>query len=135
MKLVIAALVLGVLALLPRLAACAEKIAERAAERSLRLSSREAIEPAVSSSVPPPANVHAPFQPDSDLEPVLDLLPHPEARRGSPSSCANDHDFCYDPTNGHIVYKPARELMPDIPGLKRENISVKRDRIVFRYSF
>ena len=25
--------------------------------------------------------------------------------------------------------------MPDLPGLNRENISVKRDRIVFRYSF
>jgi hypothetical protein len=25
--------------------------------------------------------------------------------------------------------------MPDLPGLQRENISVKRDRIVFRYSF
>jgi hypothetical protein len=25
--------------------------------------------------------------------------------------------------------------MPDIPGLQRENISVKRDRIVLRYSF
>jgi len=25
--------------------------------------------------------------------------------------------------------------MPDIPGLQRENISLKRDRIIFRYSF
>ena len=131
MKLLIVALAVGILAVLPRLAACAEK----AAEKALRLSSREAIEPAVSSASLPPPTVHAPFQPDADVEPVLDLLPHPEARRGSPSSCAGDHDFCYDPTNGHIVYKPARELMPDIPGLKRENISVKRDRIVFRYSF
>jgi hypothetical protein len=131
MKLVIVALALGVLALLPRLAACAEKVAEKA----LRLTSREAIEPAISASVAPPSNVHAPFQPDADLEPVLDLLPHPEARRGSPSSCAGDRDFCYDPSNGHIVYKPARGLMPDLPGLKRENISVKRDRVVFRYSF
>jgi len=131
MKLLLLALVLGAVALLPRLAACAEK----AAEKALRLSSREAIAPAVSASIEPPQSVHAPFLPDADVEPVLDLLPHPEARRGSPSSCANDHDFCYDPTNGHIVYKPARKLMPDIPGLKRENISVKRDRIVFRYSF
>ena len=28
-----------------------------------------------------------------------------------------------------------RQFMPDIPGLQRENISVKRDRIVLRYSF
>jgi hypothetical protein len=135
MKLVIVALVLGVLALLARPATCAEKVAEKSADKSLRLSSREAIEPAISASVPPPSNVHAPFQPDADLEPVLDLLPHPESRRGSPSSCNGEHDFCYDPANGHIVYKPARQLMPDIPGLKRENISVKRDRVVLRYSF
>ena len=131
MKLLIVALAVGLAAVLPRLAACAEKSAEKA----LRLSSREAIAPAVASVSLPPPNVHAPFQPDADVEPVLDLLPHPEARRGSPSSCEGRSDFCYDPTNGHIVYKPARELMPDIPGLKRENISVKRDRIVFRYSF
>jgi hypothetical protein len=128
MKLLLFALALGIAAVLPRLASCAEK--------ALRLSSKEALAPALSSpSALPPQNVHAPFLPDADLEPVVDLLPHPEARRGSPSSCAGDHDFCYDPTNGHIVYKPARELMPDLPGLKRENISVKRDRIVFRYSF
>lgn len=129
MKLLLLALALGVAAFLPRLAACAEK--------ALRLSSKEAIATAISSSPtePPPSNVHAPFLPDADLEPVVDLLPHPEARRGSPSSCNGERDLCYDPTNGHIVYKPARELMPDLPGLKRENISVKRDRVVFRYSF
>jgi hypothetical protein len=128
MKLLLFALAFGIVASLPRLAACAEK--------ALRLSSREALAPAISSaSAPPPSNVRAPFLPDADLEPAVDLLPHPEARRGSPSSCAGERDLCYDPTNGHIVYKPARELMPDIPGLKRENISVKRDRVVFRYSF
>lgn len=130
MKLPIVAVAVG-LAALPRLAACAE----RAAEKALRLSSREAIAPAVASVDLAPPSVHAPFLPDADVEPVLDLLPHPEARRGSPSSCQGQRDLCYDPTNGHIVYKPARELMPDIPGLKRENISVKRDRVVFRYSF
>ena len=128
MKLLLLALALGIAALLPRMAACAEK--------ALRLSSKEALAPAISSSsTAPPSNVHPPFLPDADLEPVVDLLPHPESRRGSPSSCEGERDFCYDPTNGHIVYKPARELMPDLPGLKRENISVKRDRIVFRYSF
>jgi hypothetical protein len=127
MKLLIVALAVGLAVLLPRLAACAEK--------SLRLAPKEAIAPAVSAATLAESNVHAPFLPDADLEPVLDLLPHPEARRGSPSSCSGERDFCYDPTNGHIVYKPARELMPDLPGLKRENISVKRDRIVFRYSF
>ena len=53
----------------------------------------------------------------------------------SRSSCNSDRSLCYDAASGRIVYKPARALMPDIPGLTRENISVKRDRIVLRYSF
>lgn len=56
-------------------------------------------------------------------------------RARSRSSCDSDRVLCYDPDSGRIVYKPARALMPDIPGLTRENISVKRDRIVLRYSF
>jgi hypothetical protein len=65
-----------------------------------------------------------------------DLLPRRDERlEQSRSSCSGDRSLCYDPGSGRIVYKPARMLMPDIPGLQRENISVKRDRIVFRYSF
>jgi hypothetical protein len=68
--------------------------------------------------------------------PSLDLSAQaarpPERSR---SSCAGSADLCYDTTAGHLVYKPARQFMPDIPGLRPENISVKRDRIVFRYSF
>lgn len=53
----------------------------------------------------------------------------------SRSSCASDRSLCYEPTTGRIIYKPARALMPAIPGLRRENISVKRDRITLKYSF
>jgi hypothetical protein len=96
--------------------------------KALRLEPKEAM----LGSAP---SMRAPFViPDGD--PVdLDFVPHPESRRGAPSSCDGDSSLCYDPTNGHLVYKPARDFMPDIPGLQRENISVKRDRIVFRYSF
>ncbi len=69
-------------------------------------------------------------------EPELDLLPHRDPRQEqSRSSCASERSLCYDPDSGRVVYKPARALMPDIPGLQRENISVKRDRIVLRYTF
>jgi len=69
-------------------------------------------------------------------EPELDLLPRRDERlEQSRSSCSGSRSLCYDPGSGRIVYKPARMLMPDIPGLQRENISVKRDRIVLRYSF
>ena len=69
-------------------------------------------------------------------EPELDLLPRRDQRlEQSRSSCSGARSLCYDPGSGRIVYKPARMLMPDIPGMQRENISVKRDRIVLRYSF
>ena len=69
-------------------------------------------------------------------EPDPELLPRRDERlEQSRSSCAGDRSLCYDPNSGRIVYKPARALMPDLPGLQRENISVKRDRIVLRYSF
>ena len=53
----------------------------------------------------------------------------------SRSSCESERDLCYEPGSGKIVYKPARDFMPDIPGLKREGMSVKRNRITWRYSF
>ncbi len=69
-------------------------------------------------------------------EPDPELLPRRDERlEQSRSSCSSDRSLCYDPTSGRIVYKPARALMPDLTGLQRENISVKRDRIVLRYSF
>jgi hypothetical protein len=87
---------------------------------------------ALSTTVP---HNYAPFVSPS-AEPELDLLPRRDERlEQSRSSCSSDRALCYDPHSGRIVYKPARMLMPDIPGLQRENISVKRDRIVLRYSF
>jgi hypothetical protein len=68
--------------------------------------------------------------------PSLGLSAQPaRAPERSRSSCAGSTELCYDTTSGHLVYKPARQFMPAIPGLRPENISVKRDRIVFRYSF
>jgi hypothetical protein len=69
-------------------------------------------------------------------EPDLELVPRRDLRdEQSRSSCHGERALCYDPASGRIVYKPARAFMPDIPGLQPENISLRRDRIVFRYSF
>jgi hypothetical protein len=69
-------------------------------------------------------------------EPELDLMPRRgRTQEASRSSCATSSTLCYEPDSGRIVYKPARQYMPDLPGLQRENISLKRDRITFRYSF
>jgi hypothetical protein len=81
------------------------------------------------------AHRDAPFVNPSS-EPDLDLIPRRDPRHEqSRSSCEGERSLCYDPAAGRIVYKPARLLMPEIPGLQRENISIKRDRIVFRYTF
>jgi hypothetical protein len=79
---------------------------------------------------------NAPFAASPSAEPGLELIPRPDPRQeASRSSCSGERSLCYDPGSGRIVYKPARNFMPDIPGFRRENISVRRDRIVFRYSF
>ena len=67
-------------------------------------------------------------------QPILSSQ-HDHRLEQSRSSCSSERSLCYDQESGRIVYKPARNLMPDLPGLTRENISVKRDRITLRYSF
>jgi len=69
-------------------------------------------------------------------EPDLGLVQkHEVQQEQSRSSCANASALCYDAAENRIVFKPARNYMPDLPGLTRENITVKRDRIVFRYTW
>ena len=69
-------------------------------------------------------------------EPELILQPRTDLRQQqSRSWCENATTLCYDPNEHRVVFKPARNFMPDLPGMTRENISVKRDRIVFKYSF
>lgn len=78
---------------------------------------------------------YAPFVSPS-AEPELELIPRRDARaESSRSSCAGERSLCYDAGSGRIVYKPARQLMPEIPGLQRENISIRRNRIVLKYSW
>ena len=82
-----------------------------------------------------PQHNYAPFIVPAAHEPVLNLMPRDLRLDESRSSCNSHRALCYDVDSGHIVYKPARQLMPDVPGLQRENISVKRDKVVLRYSF
>ena len=70
-------------------------------------------------------------EPELHLTAAQRDMPQPQGR----SSCTADRDLCYDAESGHIVFKPVRQFMPGLPGMTPENISVKRDRIVFRYSF
>ena len=99
--------------------------------RSLELRPKAAL--AAASAVPAPHSA-APFLAPGP-ERQVDFTPQPEVRHMSNSACGMDREICYDMTTGRIVFKPARALMPEIPGLTRDNISVKRDRIIFRYTF
>lgn len=109
----------------------ATEAGEAAARSPLQLRPKAAM-----SAAAVPTHTSAPFVAPLVPEPDLDLLPARDPRlEASRSSCANSTSLCYDPHSGRIVYKPARALMPEIPGLQRENISVKRNRITLRYSF
>jgi hypothetical protein len=127
MKLVILALVLGI-------AAAPKAAAVESVPAPLQLKPKSKI--ALTTSASAAAHSSAPFVAPLASEPELDLLPRRDLRQDqSRSSCNSERAVCYDPSSGRIEFRPARNLMPDLPGLQRETISVKRDRIVFRYSF
>jgi len=44
-------------------------------------------------------------------------------------------DLCYDYKERRLIYRPSRNWMPEISGLTPEHISVRRDTVVFKYSF
>ena len=94
---------------------------------------------AVANPAPAVAPKNAPFvavQAATAPEPGLDLVsPRSQASSTAKPGCSKAASLCYEADTGRIVFKPARQFMPDIPGLQRENISLKRDRIIFRYSF
>ncbi|MGZ5032236.1 MAG: hypothetical protein ACXWAC_03475 [Usitatibacter sp.] len=124
MKIVVA------LALVPGIAAALNAGAAEPDVRTLQLRPKAALATSMAT------HQNAPFVMPLPGGPGLDLLPrHNDHQEGSRSSCSRAGSLCYDPASGHIVFKPARALMPDLPGLQRENISVRRDRIVLRYSF
>jgi hypothetical protein len=78
----------------------------------------------------------APFvQPLGEPEHAPLFTQHDTRHVESPSSCASQRALCYDSDSGHIVYKPARQLMPGIPGLQADGLSLKRDKLVFKYTF
>jgi hypothetical protein len=78
----------------------------------------------------------APYvQPLGEPEHAPLFTQHDARHAESPSSCASQRALCYDSESGHIVYKPARQLMPGIPGLHADGLSLKRDKLVFKYTF
>jgi hypothetical protein len=56
---------------------------------------------------------------------------------GGPSTTctANAADVCYDATDHRIVYRGARDYMPRMNGFQAESVSLRRNAIIFKYSF
>lgn len=53
-----------------------------------------------------------------------------------PGACpASGGALCYDYRTGRAVFAAARELMPEISGMRRENLILKRGKVTFNYSF
>jgi len=83
----------------------------------------------------PAKNAVAPFRHARDPMPEL-LLRDEDERRGPNGACERaSTSLCYDMTSGKIVYRGARAYMPTIDGLRAESISLRRNRVILKYSF
>jgi|SRR4051812_37111154 hypothetical protein len=91
---------------------------------------------AVASAVPPGKQAEAPFT-RGGRDPMPELLLRDEQeRRGPNGACETTATaLCYDLTDGRIVYRQARAYMPKMDGLRAESVSLRRDKLVFKYSF
>jgi hypothetical protein len=123
--------VLAALAVVSPLWAAAEDSAPASQAKALQLRPKSLLVPAPTAIQPAPFLV----QPG---EPTLDFQPHntDERLKEIRASCENGgRSLCYDTDSGKIVYKKTAEYMPAIPGMRAEHISVRRDRVTFKYSF
>jgi hypothetical protein len=70
-----------------------------------------------------------------DLPTQLPLLGGQELR-GNAGACERTPSLlCYDAADKRLVYGPARAYMPKFDGLTAESVSLRHDRIVFKYTF
>ena len=102
------------------------------ANDGLDLSSKKAV---ASTAMPASRQVEAPFTAARDPLPLLIVMEEQE-RRGLQGACdAAATTLCFDAADGRVVYRGARNLMPQIPGLRAESMSLRGNRISFKYSF
>ncbi len=64
------------------------------------------------------------------------LMIEEQERRSSPRTCdAAATTLCFDAADGRVVYRGARNFMPQISGLRAESVSLRGNRISLKYSF
>jgi hypothetical protein len=77
----------------------------------------------------------APFAVGRDPLPQLVRLEEAE-RLGPRAACENSSgDLCYDLADARIVYRPVRAYMPSVQGLTPDSVSLRRNRLIFKYTF
>ena len=79
----------------------------------------------------------APFVATRDPLAQLLMLEEQDRRdaRGGGRCEAAASALCYDAADGRIVYRSARKYMPQFDGLTAESVSVRSNRVTFKYSF
>ncbi len=78
----------------------------------------------------------APFAAGRDPFPLLMLQEEQERRGPVGVGCEfTARDVCYDLNDRRVVYRPVRAYMPKVDGLRPESVSLRHNRIVFKYSF
>lgn len=91
---------------------------------------------AIAAAVPAKSGAAAPYAAGRDGWPDLAALQAVPPPAGYQSACDRSvHDLCYDAADGRLVYRGGRSYMPRIEGLKPESLSLRRNRVVFKYSF
>lgn len=77
----------------------------------------------------------APFQTGRDPLPEL-MLREEQERRGPSGACeVSSTALCYDLADRRVHFRAARQYMPQIDGLRAESVSLRHNRLVFKYSF
>jgi hypothetical protein len=111
----------------------------QAVTSSAAISSAAAVSsaPALAPPAAAPHNVLAPFT--AVRNPLPDLSPtreEPKLLRGPRGACESPTvDVCYDLTEGRIVFRPVRRYMPKLGELEPDSVSLRPNRITFRYTF
>ena len=85
-----------------------------------------------------PVAKYAPFVANNNREEFPESVLRADVEsKDVPNSCSSDESrsLCYDYKRGRTVYKPTRNWMPDIPGMRPESITMKRDKVAVNYSF
>ena len=79
-----------------------------------------------------PARVNLP---SLGRDPLVENALRSERRDALARTGCRLQDVCYEAAEGRVVYRGARRYMPSWQGMQPEGISLRRDRLLLRYSF